>query len=329
MIDSERLVPLRRHGYTEREAQFLCLVGDVGGYFLRRHYNRFLDQKRGRPEAVLAEKVREKGHAKVYVGAGDIELYHLSPRRFYRLIGQPQSRHRRRRSLSSIKTRLLTLDYILPHRDLHYLLSDSEKMMYLTRERGLPPEVLSTKNGRFVDRFPLHLPARPTVPPCVVSFCYVDPDVFSARRFGSFLERHRRLWIGLREFQLIYISDRRWNPGKAERAFKAFCERHWPRAKARQESIHKRILRAFRIDHRIRTGAISYPTRSHFAVIDRVKAELSPSRYDSLLATWTLTSDQAVYDLVSPEPHHLWPKGDFIGHLVAENYRFLDSKNGT
>ena len=319
---------LRRQGYTEREAEFLCLVGEVGGYFLRRHYRRFLNQKRGRPEAALAKKVQEKRHARVYVGAGGIEIYHLCQRRFYRAIGRPESRNRRPRSESSIKTRLLTLDYVLTYRDPHYLLTDTEKRTYLTEQRGLPLEVMPAKDGLFVDRFPLHLPARLTVPRRVVSFCYVDPHLFSARRFSSFLDRHRRLWVELREFEVIYISDRRWNPGKAKRAFTAFCERHWPQARARQESIHERVLHAFRIDHGIRTGAISYPKRSDFALMERAKAELSPQRYDSLFATWTITSDQAVFDLVDPEPYQLWPKGEFSAHLIAENYRFLDSPNG-
>ncbi len=329
MIDPECLRLLRRHGYTEREAEFLCLVGDVGGYFLRRHYRRFLNQKRGRPEAELARKLREKRHARVYIGAGGIDLYHLCPRRFYRAIGRPESRNRRQRSVSSIKKRLLTLDYVVAHRDFHYLLTDAEKRTYLTEQRGLSPEVLPAKDDLFLERFPLHIPARLTVPRRVVSFCYVDPHVFSARRFGSFLERQRRLWFELREFQLIYISDRRWNPGKAERAFREFCERHWPQSKVRQESIHERILRAFRTDQGIRTGGISDPNRSHFAEIERAKAEFSAERYDSLFATWRLTSDQTVYDLVDPDPHQLWPKGVFIARLIAENYRFLDSASGT
>ncbi len=107
MIHPDRLTILQRNGYTEREARFLCLVGDVGGYFLRRHFSQFLGTKRGRPEAALAAKILEKRHAKLYLGPGGIELYHLSRRWFYRAIGSPESRNRRKRKPSAIHTRLL------------------------------------------------------------------------------------------------------------------------------------------------------------------------------------------------------------------------------
>lgn len=323
MIDSDRTILLRRRGYTEREAEFLCLAADAGGYFLRRHFRRFLGQKPGRSEVVLARKLSEKGHAKVAVGARGIELYDLSPRRFYRAIGSPESRNRRRRPPSAIRTRLLTLDYVLDHRDARFLFADAEKKEYLTEQRGIPPKALPANGGLFIDRFPLHIPRRLVPPRRLVSFCYVDPQLFSTRRLRSFLERQRRLWEELGEFRLVYITDRRWNPRQAERLFRAFRKRHWPIEKARQTTIQERLLQAFRTDHGIRAGRISYPRRSDFALIERAKAELSPARYDSLFATWALTSDQAVYDLVEPQPRRLWPKGELISQLIAESYSFL------
>ena len=164
MIDPDRLTILRRNGYTERESRFLCLVGDVGGYFLRRHFSQFLGTKRGRPEAALAAKLLEKRHAKLYLGPRGIEPYHPSRRWFYRAIGSPESRNRRKRKPSAIHTRLLTLDVVLAHPDSRHLFSDRHtslwerlgafRMIYLTDRRWNGRAAKATFNRFMETRWP-------------------------------------------------------------------------------------------------------------------------------------------------------------------------------
>ena len=54
-----------------------------------------------------------------------------------------------------------------------------------------------------------------------------------------------------------------------------------------------------------------------------VKRRLTPARYEALHSVWAQTSDEAVYDLVAPEPYELWPRGELEVHHVRRNYRWL------
>ena len=324
MIDSDGLTILRRNGYTEREARFLCLVGDVGGYFLRRHFRQFLGTKRGRPETTLAAKLLENCHAKRYLGPGGIELYHLSRRWFYRAIGSPDCRNRRKRKPSAIHTRLLTLDFVLAHSDRRHLLSDRDKTRFLVRERSVPRYILPAIQSRWIDRFPLYLHRDSFATRPAVAFCYVDPQVYSERRFRSFLDRHAPLWERLGAFRVTYVTDRRWNGRAAEATFKGFTETRWPRSVRNQPSTRERILTAFRLEKRMRSHQVRGLQEHDQRLVLELKQQLTAARYESLYGVWAQTSDQSVYDLVAPDPHELWPEGDLDVHLVGCNYRWLD-----
>jgi hypothetical protein len=106
--------------------------------------------------------------------------------------------------------------------------------------------------GRWIDRFPLYLLNDTPSSWPLAAFCYVDPQVFSERRFRSFLERHVRLWERLGAFQVTYVTDHRWNSRAAERVFERFTEAHWPRSVRDPPSIRERILKAFRLDKCLR-----------------------------------------------------------------------------
>ena len=324
MTDPDRLTILQRNGYTEREARFLCLVGDVGGYFLRRHFRQFLGTKRGRPEAALTAKLVEKRHAKRYFGPGGIELYHLSRRWFYRAIGSPECRNRRKRKPSAIHTRLLTLDFVLADSDRCHLFSDGDKTRYLAQERSVPRFILPVIQRRWIDRFPIYLDREAASTQPVVRFCYVDPQVCSEQRFRSFLERHTPLWERLGDFRVTYLTDRRWNGRAAKATFERFIDTRWPRSVRDQPSTRERILKAFRLEKRLRTHQIGDPQEHADWLIQELKQQLTVARYESLYGVWAQTSDQAVYDLVAPDPHELWPNGDLDVHLVGYNYGWLD-----
>ena len=57
MTNDERSDALRRFGYTEKEARFLCLAGLHGGYFLRRQFAEFIGNSSGGTPASLIEKL--------------------------------------------------------------------------------------------------------------------------------------------------------------------------------------------------------------------------------------------------------------------------------
>jgi hypothetical protein len=157
--------PLQELGYTEREAQFIELAALHSGYFVRRQFNAFLGQPRGRAAADLIQKLVHRHHVTCDVFFGHAHVYHLSAKPLYTLLGEPDNRHRRHRSPFGIKTKLMTLDYVLAHREARFLATEDARVAYFT-ERGidrprLPQLVYRARRGGpstaryFVEKFPL------------------------------------------------------------------------------------------------------------------------------------------------------------------------------
>jgi len=49
------------------------------------------------------------------------------------------------------------------------------------------------------------------------------------------------------------------------------------------------------------------------------------ARFNELYATWVLTSDRCIYELVLPEPSELWPAASFSAHFIDADYDFLSA----
>ncbi len=212
---------------------------------------------------------------------------------------------------------------MLADSDRRHLLSDRDKTRYLAQERSVPRYILPVIQGRWIDRFPIYLDRESAATQPVVRFCYVDPQVYSEQRFRSFLERHTPLWERLGAFRVAYVTDRRWNGRAAEATFERFVETQWPRSVRNQPSTRERILKAFRLEKRLRSHQILCLQEHDGRLIRELKQQLTAARYESLYGVWAQTSDQSVYDLVAPDPHELWPEGDLDVHLVGYNYRWL------
>src|SRR3984893_17108143 len=97
LTNPERVEALRRFGYTEREAGFVCLAALHGGYFLLRQYCQYLGKEIGGTAATLVQKALAKKHAKVSTYSNHTNIYHLYTRPFYAALGQVDNRNRRDR----------------------------------------------------------------------------------------------------------------------------------------------------------------------------------------------------------------------------------------
>ena len=97
------MLSLQALGYTQREAYFLELAALHSGYFVRRQFNAFLGQPRGRAAADLIQKLVRRHHVTCDVFLRHAHVYHLSAKRLYTILGQSDNRHRRRRSPFGIK----------------------------------------------------------------------------------------------------------------------------------------------------------------------------------------------------------------------------------
>src|SRR5882672_5050839 len=216
MMDSERTLALRRLGYTEPEAAFLCIAALHSGYYLRRQYAAFLGGHDGGKNNKLVQRALANAQVKTSTWRQNTQLYHLCTRPFYEALGQGENRHRRARSLLAIKNKIMGLDFVLTHRQYTYLATEQEKVNYFTEALKLETAVLpatlyrSTKSNitttrYFVEKYPMFGSGEGAPP--VVTFCFVDEGTTTLSGFNTFLQHYGRLFASLPEFHVIYVSD--------------------------------------------------------------------------------------------------------------------------
>ncbi len=207
-----RFTALQGLGYTEREAHFLELAALHSGYFVRRQFNAFLGQSRGRAAADLIRKLLEREHMTRDVFLRRAHVYHLSAKPLYTLLGEPDNRHRRRRSPFGIKAKLMTLDYVLDHRADRFLATEQARVEYFTGrgiERArLPQLVYRARRGGdttaryFVEKFPLAVHADGSI-----GLTYIDPGEYAVDGFETYLRRYTPLMTALPRMRLTYVAD--------------------------------------------------------------------------------------------------------------------------
>src|SRR4030095_15847405 len=107
-------------------------------------------------------------------------VYHHDSKVIYRAIGHPDLRFRRPHGLDYVKTKLLSLDFVLRNPQNTYLAIEQAKGDYFVNQLNIPPSNLPAKVYRsqkgktetvrhFVDKFPLFLS-----PAAVVHFSFVS-----------------------------------------------------------------------------------------------------------------------------------------------------------
>jgi hypothetical protein len=129
-------------GYTEREASFLYLVAVHSGYFLRRQFDSFIDLKSGAIAQHFLLKAKRSGHIAALDFGQQRHVYHLCHKDFYRVLEDPDSQNRRRKSDGEIKLRLMALDYVLLHLADNFLESREAKAQFFTESLRIAPEDL-------------------------------------------------------------------------------------------------------------------------------------------------------------------------------------------
>ncbi len=223
---------LPRFGYTDRQAAFLRLVALHSGYFVARQYDQFIGTGPGGPRRRFLVQVAAKGHVRKLPSCDRTVIYHLCARRFYAALGIENSRNRRPHEPFGIKTRLMTLDFVLRHPAVQVLSTEDEKLDLFTETLKLSPVILPSKvyNGKghasrtvryFVDRNPIFLtPAAEGAAP-VVSFAYIDASSESTAGFRTYLLQHRSLLQGLETSRLVYVAN---SAERFDRAAKDFAE---------------------------------------------------------------------------------------------------------
>ncbi len=300
--DIGRVQAVMRLGYTEREATFLRVVALHGGFFVRRQYCQFIDREAGGTDAALIEKLISKRHGTVVMGCGNANIYHVSARTFYAVLGEEDNRNRRTRPPVAIKNKLMGLDFVLSHSDCRFLATEDEKVGHfesLGIERAaLPAKMFRSPNGRdetlryFVDKYPIFIPAESSSAP-LVSFCFIDEGVITTGRFETYLKQYSRLFARLPSFNLIYVATWETEFELAQKAFQNFVSREAQRRSGQlSDADRERLLRHFENRRLFETGQAL--DRIRLLRLRDEREQFSARPFQALYDCWKASGEAAI-----------------------------------
>lgn len=223
------ITELRKHGYTEREAAFLYLVGMHTGYFLRRQFLQFLQREDGAMTQRFLVKSMEREHVQAIEYATGRHICHLKSKTVYRILDQENSQNRRAKADTEIKARLMQLDYLLDHFGETFLETAERKVQFFHEKLGVLLDALPQIVYRgasageiqaryFADRFPISIQAATDSAP-LVRLAYIDAGLRSISSFARWLEEHTAFLRSLKHAEVIYTADTAHNFIAAEHEF--------------------------------------------------------------------------------------------------------------
>jgi hypothetical protein len=290
-IPQDKIAALKAFGYTEDEARFLYIVATHSGYFLARQFLNFVGAKRGYRTHSLAQKLITQGHATMREYRRHGCIYHLYSRKLYAKIDRENLRNRRRHRLEAIRTRLLSLDFILANQGYQYLETEGEKVAYFCEELHVDKQHLPVKvytGGPesqptlryFVDRFPMFLGSPSSSAPRVVTFSYVDPGFESLAAFVTHLRQYQPLFRELSAFRFFYIAK---TPSHFQKATELFTSI----VRAPLESdIATDLVRYFKTQTIWETSEFRTLSKNDLLFLNQAKQRFTGERFETLLRNW-------------------------------------------
>ena len=290
-IPHDKIDALKAFGYTEDEARFLYIVATHSGYFLARQFLNFVGAKRGYRTHSLAQKLITQGHATMREYRRNGCIYHLYSRKLYAPIGHENLRNRRRHRLEAVRTRLLSLDFILANQGYQYLETEGEKVAYFCEELQVDKQHLPVKvyMGQpesqptlryFVDRFPMFFDSPSSSAPPVVTFSYVDPGLESLTAFVTHLRQYQPLFRELSAFRFFYIAK---TPAHFQKATELFTSI----VRAPLESdIATDLVRYFKTQTIWETSEFRTLSKNDLLFLNQAKRRFSGERFETLLRDW-------------------------------------------
>ena len=166
-------------GWTGREAEWIALVCLHSGVFTRPQFCHYFDAARKRAyrfvKALIDRKEAVESEWPVVNGGG--KSCRISSKPIYRALGIENIRHRRKATVSVLRRRLLSLDFVLEHPGMNWLPTEGEKVEFLEGlgvHSNLIPRRIYYGAVRAQKRyFALKLPVAGGAD--TVTFAYVDP----------------------------------------------------------------------------------------------------------------------------------------------------------
>jgi len=285
-------------GYSRSEAQFLRLVALHSGYFVRRQFLRWLGRGRGKRSQAFIQQLISRGHACREIFRQDRHLFRLQSKAIYEAAGDENNRNRREHQSSTVRLRLMGLDFIVENREHCYLTSQREKLAYFNEQRGIDVQVLPARSYRskdaitthyFPEAFPLFVDRENAQ---FVSFVYVDDTRLSSDAFKSYLQSYTELFQVLKSLNLIFLTQLPARFAMAQRALERFSRRHWDYLEGNVD-LHRllshfphRLLYEKRVTRSLNTAEMM--------TLQRDIHELVGSRIDSLYAVWKESGNEGL-----------------------------------
>ena len=208
------LVRAQALGYSQREAAFLQLVVEHSGYFLARQLDHFYGQSRGQVRTRFLDGLVARGDASVSTTAHQTSLFHVRGRGLYRALGEEDNRNRRRRPPHLIRSRLMTLDFVLTHPEYVFLPYGEARAGYFVQVHAIELAAVPTKRylsptgapptlRYFVDKFPAFRMAGEAA----VSFCFIDEGAQTDSGFETYLRQYEALFHALSAYRIVYVVE--------------------------------------------------------------------------------------------------------------------------
>ncbi len=145
MTMEQRIRAVESFGYTKAEARFLCLVALHGGYFVRRQFLYSAGCELGKRAEDFIDKLTARKHACREVYREDRHLFRLHYKPIYAAIGEEDNRNRREHQPTTIRLRLMGLDFVLEHPEHQFLATQQDKLRYFFETRKIEAELLPSR----------------------------------------------------------------------------------------------------------------------------------------------------------------------------------------
>ena len=127
---------LEPFGWTGREAEWIALVCLHSGVFTRAQFCHYFDANRKRAlrfvKALVERRAAVESEWPVVNGGG--KSCRISSKPIYRALGIENIRHRRKTTVSVLRRRLLSFDFVLEHPGMNLLPTEGEKAMRSLRD---------------------------------------------------------------------------------------------------------------------------------------------------------------------------------------------------
>jgi hypothetical protein len=215
----EAEIALMDQGVSYREVQFLYRIGCYSGFFLQRHFRSYRGGLPGKADDLLVSKLRKLKYVRA-LKLNQYTLYHLCSKVFYRTIGQPNSRFRRKMSNGLLRSRLIQIEYVMSH-PFRYLLTTEEKLSFFCDTLGLSEEQLPRATFRaqnnnahpdksevyFPDKHPMYHEELPDG--YVVGYIFGDDPASSNSMFRRWMQRNSYFLRSIPRLHFVFLTARR------------------------------------------------------------------------------------------------------------------------